>query len=249
MTPRLIVHSVIGIFGLLGVHTLVKGPLSPSPSLPPLSMAIREQPRPLLPAEDPSRQRIVIEPLPVPTTAIKLVNVNTKETTTLEIGNQGQVTAAQAAEVEQFFRCRRTGRHKEMAPGVLALLVDVARRWPGRTLEVVSGFRAPPYGAPHSKHFRGQAIDLRVRGVRTAALRDFVWRTHHEVGVGYYRETNFVHMDWRPGELDTAWTARDEEGANEYHPRWAWRARHSRKSGRDRSPSSLATAPTVANAI
>jgi hypothetical protein len=124
-----------------------------------------------------------------------------------------------------------------MAPGVLALLADVAHRWPNRTIEVISGFRAPPFGAPHSKHFRGHAIDLRVKGVRTSVLRDYVWRGHTEVGVGHYPETNFVHMDWRPGEPDTAWTATDEDGTPNYHPRWAKRARQLRRGAGHSTPS------------
>jgi hypothetical protein len=79
---------------------------------------------------------------------------------------------------------------------------------------------------PHSKHFLGHAIDLRVEGVKTAKLRDFIWRTHHEVGVGFYLEEDFVHMDWRPGEPDMAWSAIHEGAPADYSPRWAWSARH-----------------------
>ena len=81
---------------------------------------------------------------------------------------------------------------------------------------------------PHSKHFQGHAIDLRVRGVRSALVRDFVWRSHHEVGVGHYTTENFVHVDYRPGERDTAWTASGEESVYVYNPGWAYKARHPR---------------------
>ena len=37
-----------------------------------------------------------------------------------------------------------------------------------------------------------------MRGVRSAQVRDFIWRDHHGVGVGYYTGENFVHID----ELD-----------------------------------------------
>ena len=88
--------------------------------------------------------------------------------------------------MEHFFRCRRTGKHRPLDAGMLALLADIAQRWPGRIIEVISGYRAPPFGAPHSRHFLGHAIDLRVRGVRTAKVRDYVWREHQGVGVGHY---------------------------------------------------------------
>ena len=247
MSPRFIAYSLAGLIGLLAVTTLVLGRPPVQPPAPALARSTVTAP-----VADPAvaaRRRIVIEPLPVPLVKVRLSNVNTQETATFQIGREGEVTADEAAAIENFFRCRRSGRHMTMAPGVLAMLADVARRWPNRTIEVISGFRAPPFGAPHSKHFRGHAIDLRVKGVRTAALRDFVWRGHHEVGVGHYPSTNFVHMDSRPGEPDTAWTAANEEGTPVYNPRWATRARLVRKAGRPVRQPALASAPIVAGAI
>jgi uncharacterized protein YcbK (DUF882 family) len=246
MSPRFIAYSLAGLIGLLAVTTLVLG--RPPVQQPAPALARSTVAAPVDPAVT-ARRRIVIEPLPVPLVKVRLSNVNTQETATFQIGSEGEVTADQAAAIETFFRCRRSGRHMTMAPGVLAMLADVAKRWPNRTIEVISGFRAPPFGAPHSKHFRGHAIDLRVKGVRTAALRDFVWRGHHQVGVGHYPSTNFVHMDWRPGEPDTAWTAANEEGTPVYNPRWATRARQVRKAGRPLRQPALASAPMVAGAI
>ena len=59
----------------------------------------------------------------------------------------------------------------------------------------------PPSAPATRSHFAGHAIDLRVRGVRTAKVRDFVWREHHEVGVGHYAVQDFVHVDSRPGAV------------------------------------------------
>jgi uncharacterized protein YcbK (DUF882 family) len=244
MSPRLIAPCLVGIVAALAVTVLVSG----HPPRPRTALALSlVQDRPAS-DELAARKRIIIEPLPVPMVSVALDNVNSQESATFQIGREGETTPDQAAAIEQFFRCRRSGRHMAMAPGVLALLADVARHWPGRTIEVISGFRAPPFGAPHSKHFRGHAIDLRVRGVRTAVLRDYLWKGHHEVGVGHYPETNFVHMDSRPGEPDTAWTGADEDGAPVYHPRWASRARRLPQPGRGhgghRRNQEVAVAPT-----
>ncbi len=130
---------------------------------------------------------------------------------TFSISTDGQVDQASAPTLQHFLRCRRTKRERPIASGVLAMLVSVAQHWPGREIDIVSAFRAPPFGAPHSKHFTGHAIDLRVEGVKTSRLRDFIWREHHDVGVGYYLNEDFVHMDWRPGEGDMAWSS-DSEG-------------------------------------
>jgi uncharacterized protein YcbK (DUF882 family) len=239
MPPRFIVPTLAGLIAVLAVSALVTGRASSRPH-PGLALSV---PAPASEAAA-ARHRIIIEPLPVPLVAVALENVNTRESALFHIGAQGEMYPDEAAGIEHFLRCRRTDRELPMAPGVLAMLADVAHHWPGRTIEVISGYRAAPFGAPHSKHFRGHAIDLRVRGVKTSALRDYVWRGHHEVGVGHYPETNFVHMDWRPGEPDIAWTGTDEDGAPQYNPRWARRARQVRPSHRGSARAAVAVATT-----
>ncbi len=172
------------------------------------------------------RARIEITPLTKPSAMVRLRAINGTEVESFKIFTDGDVDLDTGPALKRFMRCRRTGRELALAPGLLAMLVSVAQQWPGRIIDVVSAFRSPPFGAPHSKHFLGHAIDLRVEGVKTAKLRDFIWRTHHEVGVGFYSEENFVHMDWRPGEPDMAWSATREGDAADYNPRWAWAARH-----------------------
>ena len=167
----------------------------------------------------------VVEPMAPATTAVTLRNINSQEIGTFNIPADGHADAATAAELKHFFRCRRTNREKAIAPGTLSLLVSVAQHWPGRTIDVISGFRARPYGAPHSKHFVGHAIDIRVEGVRSALVRDTIWRENHEVGVGHYTAENFVHIDSRPGEPDMAWSSRAEGAPLLYNPYWSKHAR------------------------
>jgi uncharacterized protein YcbK (DUF882 family) len=246
MSPPTIVKTLVGLVGALAVTTLVAGRASqrPHPALALSTVTDRTAGD-----EAAARHHVIIEPLPVPTVAVALENVNSQERATFHIGAQGEMDRDEAVAIEHFLRCRRTDRELAMSPGVLAMLADVAKHWPGRTIEIISGYRAAPFGAPHSKHFRGHAIDLRVHGVRTAALRDYVWRGHHEVGVGHYPETNFVHMDWRPGEPDMAWTGADEEGTPEYNPRWAWRARHLHPPHHGHARASVAVAATPAGTL
>jgi uncharacterized protein YcbK (DUF882 family) len=158
--------------------------------------------------------------------------VNTHESATFHIGARGYVPADEVAAVNYFFRCRRTDRKKAISPDVLVLLADIADRWPGHVIEIISGFRAPPFGVPHSRHFIGHAIDLRVRGVRTAAVRDYVWREHQGVGVGHYSHGNFLHVDARSEDDEIAWSSRTESSEREYNPRWAKRARRGLASRR-----------------
>jgi uncharacterized protein YcbK (DUF882 family) len=197
-------------------------PLFIAPSTPPAPPASSSVVEPSM-----SDGHVQIQPLPSREIAVRVENVNSGETATFQISDGGRTRLEQAIAIEHFFRCRRTGRHKPLSDSVLGLLADVAKRWPGRIIEIVSGYRAPPFGTRHSRHFAGNAIDLRVKGVRTARVRDFVWREHREVGVGHYAEQDFVHIDSRPGLADTAWSAPREDSPPQYDPRWAKRARRS----------------------
>jgi uncharacterized protein YcbK (DUF882 family) len=228
---RQIVATAIGAGMILSVLPLVlpaaaarrttdsvaaKAPLSqrvPSPG----ELALLAETAPALPPRD----RVV-----------GLENVNTGEKATFNIGPGGYVRSDQTAALEQFFRCRRTDRQEIIDPGVLVLLADVAEHYPGRVIEIISGFRAPPFGVPHSRHFIGHAIDLRVRGVPTTDVRDFVWREHQGVGVGYYSKGDFVHVDSRGDKREVAWSGREESSILDYNPRWASRARQANNQPR-----------------
>jgi uncharacterized protein YcbK (DUF882 family) len=163
---------------------------------------------------------------------VGIENVNTGEKAVFNIGPGGYVRSDQTTALEHFFRCRRTGNKENIHPSVLVLLADVAEHWPGRVIEIISGFRAPPFGVPHSRHFKGHAIDLRVRGVPTTEVRDYVWREHQGVGVGYYAKGDFVHVDSRTQDREVAWSGREESSKLDYNPRWASRARQAASTPR-----------------
>jgi Bacterial protein of unknown function (DUF882) len=100
---------------------------------------------------------------------------------------------------------------------------------------VVSGYRHPDVAKnPHSPHMKGLACDFRVEGVKTAELRDYLRRTFDKVGVGYYPNSSFVHLDVRkdrsafwidysgPGERAVYSATPDQDlkngRADRYHP-------------------------------
>jgi LysM repeat protein len=86
----------------------------------------------------------------------------------------------------------------EPDPRLVALVGIVSNHFGGKTIEVVSGFRAytPTQYTPHSNHNYGKALDFRVRGEPNDAVRDFC-RTLRNAGCGYYPNSTFVHMDVR----------------------------------------------------
>jgi hypothetical protein len=96
-------------------------------------------------------------------------------------------------------------------------LAKVSDHFGGRPIRVVSGYR--PYSAsqftPHSRHNSGHAVDFSIPGISNRELRDYC-KTLPNVGVGYYPNSSFVHLDAR--ETSTYWI--DYSGPGEA-PRYA----------------------------
>ena len=87
-----------------------------------------------------------------------------------------------------------TGRPK-LDPRLLRLLVDVSDTFGGRPIRIVSGFRTTSY-YQDSRHKQSQAVDFSIPGVPNEVVRDYL-RTLSKVGVGYYPNSSFVHLDVR----------------------------------------------------
>ena len=155
--------------------------------------------------------------------AVSLFDENEHQQGTIAIWRDGSTDAATATQVKQLFRCRTTHRQKMMAKKTLAMLADVAQHYPGKTIEYVSAYRVGSGESPTSPHRDGRAIDFRIRGVALAPIRDYVWRTYTDVGVGWYPSEQFIHIDTRPAIHDTSWTF--YKGVNHYNPYWAELAR------------------------
>ena len=147
----------------------------------------------------------------------------------LWLPRDGELGKAQTERLQSLMRCRRTGRTHEVSPGLIAILADLAAAFPGRGVEFISGYRPPPHGAPSSKHFHGHAVDIRIPGVPLEDVRDYLWREHTGIGLGYYPRQGFVHIDHRPTEPDIAWTATHEGASYRYHPGWARELRQDRR--------------------
>jgi LysM repeat protein len=93
--------------------------------------------------------------------------------------------------------------HKDfrMNERLLMLMAQVSDHFGGRPLRVVSGYRTTSW-VEESKHPLGRACDFVVLGVPNKVLRDYL-RSLESVGVGYYPNSTFVHMDVR--EKTTYW--------------------------------------------
>ncbi len=120
----------------------------------------------------------------------------------------GEYQPAALQQVNHILRDFRANEIKPIDPKLLDLLSEL-----GGTLEtdqpfhIISGYRSPKTNsllrerggattgvASHSLHMVGQAIDIRVPGVRLDQLRAAA-RSLKIGGVGFYPDLNFVHVD------------------------------------------------------
>jgi uncharacterized protein YcbK (DUF882 family) len=102
--------------------------------------------------------------------------------------------------LDSFEKMMRSGSGLTHPPDthLIELIGTVSDHFGSRRLEIISGFR--PYTSTqytaHSNHNIGHAMDFRVVGVPNEVLRDYC-RTLKNVGVGYYPNSTFVHLDVR----------------------------------------------------
>ena len=112
------------------------------------------------------------------------------------------------AELDHYLRDHRTGEVHHFDPELFDLLHDLTASLndSGGEIDVICGYRTPWSNeflrtrsahtgvARHSLHMQAEAIDIRIAGISTSAVRDAALRLHRG-GVGYYRSSDFVHVD------------------------------------------------------
>ncbi|MFV8825377.1 YcbK family protein [Thauera sp. WH-2] len=102
----------------------------------------------------------------------------------------------------------RTGESTRMDPRLYDMLHAISIACGGDTFEIISGYRSPKTNnmlrktrgggvAKRSLHMDGKAIDIRLVGVDTIRVRDAAIALDAG-GVGYYPESDFVHIDTGP---------------------------------------------------
>lgn len=117
----------------------------------------------------------------------------------------GEYVESALAEINVFLADFRNGEQLVIDPALLDLIYDVRESLGGTgAFEVISAYRSPGTNemlrskssgvAKNSQHLLGNAIDVRLRGVSTVALRDAAISLQRG-GVGYYQSSDFVHID------------------------------------------------------
>ena len=136
---------------------------------------------------------------------LALLNVHTAEKLELEYFRGDGYVAASMTAIQVLLRDYRNGEQHLIDPTLMDYLYDVARQLNvDPVFSVISGYRSPQTNeqlrersdgvARHSLHLEGRAIDVRLAGVGCAELAARA-RAMSRGGVGYYRKSDFVHLD------------------------------------------------------
>lgn len=132
-------------------------------------------------------------------------NLHTGESVDAVYWEKGDYVPDALSAVDKVLRDFRTGETHPMARPLLDLLTQLrARTGVDAPFQVISGYRSPKTNemlhktstgvAKRSLHMEGMAIDVRLPGVELAELRQAALEMKVG-GVGYYPQSDFVHVD------------------------------------------------------
>ena len=146
-----------------------------------------------------------------PAHRLSFYHIHTAEKLDVTYREHGALIPGALTEINYYLRDFRTEQSHDIDVALLDALHDLYVAFDRRgNFEVISGYRSPRTNAAlrhvttgvaeNSLHIQGRAIDVRLTSAKTVALRDAAIVLECG-GVGYYPESNFVHVD--TGEFRT----------------------------------------------
>ena len=136
-----------------------------------------------------------------------LTNIHTGESFDGVFWQNGSWVESSLTQLNKILRDRRSGKMHAINPELFHLMHKIQEEagTPDQ-FEIICGYRSPETNAmmrkksggvaKNSQHVKGNAIDLRLSGLKLKELRDIA--KHMKAGgVGYYSRSNFVHIDIR----------------------------------------------------
>ncbi len=162
-----------------------------------------------------------------PVRHVALFNINTQEELRIDYWVQGRYVNDALMAINNFMRDHHDGSVHAIDPRLIDVVYAIFRLT-GATaaIDVVCGYRSPRTNArmhashggvaSHSLHMQGKAVDIRVPGCGLPSLHEAALALRAG-GVGYYPQSNFVHVDTGPVRT---WGARDGEEEIEEAPAW-----------------------------
>lgn len=155
----------------------------------------------------PALRHLDVPPVPpMPERQLRMFHIHTGEHIQLTYKRGDQYLDPAISQINHFLRDWRTGDDAAFEPRVFDILKDLLDTldMPDAELEIICGYRTPATNqslrdnttgvAQNSLHMVSQAIDVRVPGITTAVYRDAALKLNRG-GVGYYPESNFIHVD------------------------------------------------------
>jgi len=144
----------------------------------------------------------------VPEYRIRLYHTHSNERLDVVYRQGDTYIPAALAQLDHFLRDHRTGDVHHYDPRLFDLLHELTASLgdSDRQINVICGYRSPWSNeflrtrslhsgvARHSLHMQAEAIDIRLPGIATSAVREAALRLHAG-GVGYYPISDFVHVD------------------------------------------------------
>ena len=136
---------------------------------------------------------------------LRLYNTHTGESLKSVFWAEGQFVPDALAEINKLLRDHRSNTVAPIDPQLLVLLDQVSAKFgSNQVMHVISGYRSPETNrklaaasggvAKHSMHLDGKAIDIRLPGRDLASVHKAALAAR-QGGVGYYPDSQFVHMD------------------------------------------------------
>ena len=144
-----------------------------------------------------------------PELSLSLYNLHTTETYKGVFWSAGDYDPAELKQINKLFRDHRTNGVIDIDPRLLSILYLVNNKI-GKTSQpfsVISGYRSAETNrklalnnsgvAKNSYHIKGRAVDIRLPGTDTRQLQE-AGLSLRVGGVGYYKRSDFVHLDTGP---------------------------------------------------
>jgi uncharacterized protein YcbK (DUF882 family) len=149
-----------------------------------------------------------IDRMSAPKRTLLMYNIHTDQKIDVRYYAQGRYQPDALKKINYILRDYRTGEIKPIRKELLNLLYTVSGAI-GRSprFHIISGYRSPETNAmlrkrskavaKNSLHMEGEAVDIRIPGCDTRWLRNVCMKLKAG-GVGYYPESDFVHVDVGP---------------------------------------------------
>ena len=139
------------------------------------------------------------------TRALSFRHLHTNEKLSIGYFADNQYLHESLSKINYLLRDFRSGEKYPIDPSLLDMLFSIQQATGSKgRYEIISGYRSPATNnmlrsksngvAKRSLHMQGKAIDIRLTDVSTDAVRRAAIALK-EGGVGYYRKSNFVHLD------------------------------------------------------